>query len=131
MVKKILCVAGLAFALSNLWGAAKWISADDFSADAPNTWVAFRKDVKLDSVPKSVKVKIGADSKYWLWINGELAVFEGGLKRGPNPTDTYYDEIDIAKYAVTSLFVMSPSASSFSPTPIRRLSSDRSMSVRI
>lgn len=98
MVKKILCVAGLAFAFSNLWGAAKWISADDFSADAPNTWVAFRKDVKLDSVPKSVSVKIGADSKYWLWINGELAVFEGGLKRGPNPTDTYFDEIDIAKF---------------------------------
>ena len=25
--------------------------------------------------------KIACDSKYWMWINGELAVFEGQLKR--------------------------------------------------
>jgi hypothetical protein len=27
-----------------------------------------------------------------------LAVFEGGLKRGPNPNDSYYDIVDIAPY---------------------------------
>jgi hypothetical protein len=31
-------------------------------------------------------------------VNGTLVVFEGGLKRGPNRTDTYYDEIDLAPY---------------------------------
>jgi len=33
-----------------------------------------------------------------MWINGELAVFEGQLKRGPSPKDTYYDEVDIAPF---------------------------------
>ena len=33
------------------------------------------------------------DTKYWLWVNGELQVSEGGLKRGPNPSDTYCDVI--------------------------------------
>jgi hypothetical protein len=36
-----------------------------------------------------------------MWINGELAVFEGQLKRGPSPTDTYYDAVDIAPYLKT------------------------------
>jgi hypothetical protein len=25
--------------------------------------------------------KIAVDSKYWLWVNGQLVVREGGLKR--------------------------------------------------
>lgn len=41
---------------------------------------------------------IAVDSKYWLWINGELVVFEGGLKRGPAPGATYYDRVDMAPY---------------------------------
>ncbi len=55
---------------------------------------------KLTSVskPNSLPAMIAADSKYWLWINGKMVVFEGALKRGPNPNDTYYDEVDIAKY---------------------------------
>ena len=38
------------------------------------------------------------DSKYWLWVNGQLVVFEGELKRGPNPQDSYFDEVDLAPY---------------------------------
>lgn len=38
------------------------------------------------------------DTKYWLWVNGDLVVFEGGLKRGPTPDDTYYDRVDLAPY---------------------------------
>ena len=60
--------------------------------EQPNTWLNFRKEVNLPNVPTSVIARIGADSKYWLWINGKPVVFEGGLKRGPNPLDTYYDE---------------------------------------
>jgi alpha-L-rhamnosidase len=58
----------------------------------------FRKDIELTSVPNKAIVKIACDSKYWLWVNGVLAVFEGQLKRGPNPNDTYYDEVDIASF---------------------------------
>ncbi|MGD0836625.1 MAG: alpha-L-rhamnosidase C-terminal domain-containing protein [Polyangia bacterium] len=69
------------------------------SADGPaNSWVAFRKHVMLTSAPASAIADIAVDSKYWLWINGSLAVFEGGLKRGPNRTDTYYDEIDLQPF---------------------------------
>ena len=66
---------------------ARWISSGA-TREKPNTWLNYRKTVDLPSLPTSVKAKIGADSKYWLWINGRLGVFEGGLKRGPNPNDT-------------------------------------------
>ncbi len=42
--------------------------------------------------------RIAADSKYWLWINGKIVVWEGGLKRGPTPRDTYCDEVDLAPH---------------------------------
>jgi hypothetical protein len=71
-----------------------WQSADG----PPNSWLAFRKRVTLASAPKRALANIAADSKYWLWINGKLAVFEGGLKRGPNPTDSYYDELDLQPF---------------------------------
>lgn len=77
---------------------ARWITADAPTRDSANTWIAFRKDITLNRVPKTAVAQIAADSKYWLWINGRQVVFEGGLKRGPTPTDTYYDEIDIAPW---------------------------------
>ena len=63
-----------------------------------NTWIDFRRDVTLESSPEKAIARIACDSKYWLWINGEMVVFEGQLKRGPNPNDTYYDEVDIAPF---------------------------------
>jgi alpha-L-rhamnosidase len=67
--------------------------------DGPaNTWLAFRKKVTLANVPASAPALIAADSKYWLWINGKPVVIEGGLKRGPNATDSYVDEVDLAPY---------------------------------
>jgi alpha-L-rhamnosidase len=69
------------------------------TADGPaNSWVAFRKRVTLGSAPASAIAQLAVDSKYWLWVNGQLVVFEGGLKRGPNRTDTYYDEIDLKPF---------------------------------
>ena len=75
---------------------AHWITADDLLVNKPNTWIEFRKDFSLKKKPKKAEAKIAADTKYWLWVNGELAVFEGGLKRGPNRTDSYYDVVDLA-----------------------------------
>jgi len=84
-------------AQSDVGWKAKWISTMECQS-ATNTWLAFRKKVELQSKPDKALVKIAVDSKYWLWINGQLVVFEGGLKRGPNPLDTYYDEVDLASY---------------------------------
>ena len=74
-----------------------WITAQQ-NQSATNTWLTFRKDFSINNVPAKAISRIAADSKYWMWINGELAVFEGSLKRGPNPNDTYVDEVDIAPF---------------------------------
>jgi hypothetical protein len=76
----------------------KWIGLEH-SQSMPNTWLIFRKDVRLDAAPpQSLTARIAADSKYWLWINDSLVVFEGGLKRGPARDASYYDEVEIAPY---------------------------------
>lgn len=59
----------------------------------PGSWFCFRNTVTLDEAPEKVRLSLAADTKYWLWVNGELQVREGGLKRGPNPKDTYCDVI--------------------------------------
>ncbi|SDC18569.1 alpha-L-rhamnosidase-related protein [Niabella drilacis] len=76
---------------------AKWISTME-SQSTTNTWLMYRKTIKITARPATAFTRIAVDSKYWLWINGQQVVFEGGLKRGPNPTDTYYDEVNIAPY---------------------------------
>jgi alpha-L-rhamnosidase len=76
--------------------AASWIAADD--ASVPNTWTVFRRTFTLPSVPARVEARVAADTKYWLQVNGRLVVFEGGLKRGPNPTDTYFDTLDLTAH---------------------------------
>ncbi|HMP94682.1 MAG TPA: hypothetical protein PKD90_17510, partial [Phnomibacter sp.] len=75
---------------------AKWIGQP--FADAPNSFIRFSKNWELNNVPERVLAHIAVDSKYWLWINGKLVVFEGQLKRGPTPNDTYFDELDIAPF---------------------------------
>ena len=80
---------------------ARWITASDENADKTNTWIEFRKDFSIDKLDKklsSVEAEIAVDSKYWLWVNGEMVVFEGGLKRGPNPNDSYYDVVELLPY---------------------------------
>lgn len=60
-------------------------------AVSPGMWLCYRMNLYLEDEPSDVELRIAADSKYWLWVNGELQVREGGLKRGPNPKDTYCD----------------------------------------
>jgi hypothetical protein len=76
---------------------AQWITVSNFE-DIENQWFQLRTEVTLKEQPKTAITRIAADSKYWLWINGELAILEGQLKRGPNPNDTYFDEIDLAPW---------------------------------
>lgn len=102
------------FCFADAATGAKWIWDDETFASTTrvvepdgaavpatpaNTWMAFRKTVTLDSAPsESVTARIAADSKYWLYINDQLVVFEGSLKRGPNWTDTYVDNVQIGQY---------------------------------
>lgn len=79
---------------------AKRITAHE-NQNESNSWIDFVKTFDLDNVPQKALAQIACDSKYWMWINGEMAVFEGQLKRGPTPEDTYYDEVDITRYLKT------------------------------
>lgn len=78
---------------------SKWIW--NKTAIEPNSWVSFRKEIEVKSIEKGAVLNIAVDSKYWLWVNGTLVVREGGLKRGPTPKDTYYDEVNISNYIST------------------------------
>ena len=76
---------------------AKWIW-DKANLTENNVWMCFSKKVSLKKVPEELVAHISADSKYWLYINGETVVFEGNVKRGPEEGGGYYDSIDIAPY---------------------------------
>ncbi|HWI57610.1 MAG TPA: hypothetical protein VNZ22_10305, partial [Bacillota bacterium] len=75
---------------------AQWIGVAQPSSS--NQWVCFRKSFDLQRIPAKAVARVAADSKYWLWVNGRLVVREGGLKRGPTPSDTYFDEVDLAPH---------------------------------
>lgn len=77
--------------------APHWITTED-NQNQHGSMLCFTRDIDIDAVPESVPVRISADSKYWMWINGEEVVIEGGVKRGPNPHDIYFDSIDLAKW---------------------------------
>ncbi len=64
----------------------------------PDTWLRARTQVKLDAPPATFPLTIAADTKYWLYVNGVMAVREGGLKQGPTPTGVYADTVDIARF---------------------------------
>lgn len=98
LILLLLMMSGMNALCAKDGNKAKWITSPEQRVDVANTWIAFRRDVVVKKVPSQIVAQMAADSKYWLWINGKLIVFEGGLKRGPNPHDTYYDEIDIAPY---------------------------------
>ncbi len=80
---------------------AQWIGLPlEGERSPPNQWICYRKQFTLESVPQRALARVAVDSRYWMWINGKLAVYEGGLKRGPTPQDTYYDEVDLAQHLV-------------------------------
>ncbi len=76
---------------------AKWIWDKD-NITEENVWMCFNKKVSIDAIPQELIAHISADSKYWLYINGETVVFEGNVKRGPEKNGGYYDSIDISPF---------------------------------
>ena len=75
-----------------------WIVSEKPDSTQSGSWHCFRKAFTLNNIPTSVIAQIAVDSKYWMWINDSLIMYEGGQKRGPNPHDTYFDELDLAKH---------------------------------
>lgn len=72
-----------------------WLMGDDY----PNSWVCFRKSFYIsESGPLLAKAWVAAETKYYLFCNGQLAVFEGSLNRGPYAGCGYIDSIDLSAY---------------------------------
>ncbi len=76
---------------------ATWLTPPEEVA-APNQWLEWTTTLSLTEVPDRLPLRIATDSKYWLYLNDSLIVFEGQLRRGPTPTATYFDILDIAPY---------------------------------
>ena len=71
---------------------ANWIWTSGCMDD---TYTAFRKTFTLEEAPGEATAYISAVDKYVLWVNGELLVLDGSLKRGATPVDSYYDTVSI------------------------------------
>ncbi len=83
---------------SNYQFSGRWIGpATDVH---PGQWLSFRKSFKLSLVPSQAVVRLTVESKYWLWVNGQLVVFEGQVKNGPAPQSAYFDKLDISQYLI-------------------------------
>ena len=78
---------------------AKWIW--DGENISMHNWLCLRKTVKLSAVPESAIARVAVDSRYWLWVNGQLVIRDGQVKRGPNEKDSYFEYVDLSAYLQT------------------------------
>lgn len=93
----------------DIWNTARWLNPSDCDAEvdwaarwiapattiAPGQWACFRRRFCLNQPVSRPILRIACDTKYWLWIDGRLIVYEGQLKRGPTPGDTYFDHLTL------------------------------------
>ncbi|WP_299576322.1 alpha-L-rhamnosidase C-terminal domain-containing protein [uncultured Sunxiuqinia sp.] len=99
--KSLFLLAVLFFLNGGFGSAQNWTAqriTDVENQNLANTWIDFVKEFEVEELPIEAVASIACDSKYWMWINGKLVVFEGQLKRGPNPKDTYYDQVELAPF---------------------------------
>lgn len=75
---------------------AKFIWTQDNTR--PDDKVIFRRRFTVSSELREIKALVFAETKYWLYINGRLAVFEGGLFRESRPGCGWADEVDLTPY---------------------------------
>ena len=82
LIRKTAIAAALTLASASFAGAesrsdwkAHWIT-HPLVQSTTNTWISYRKEVNVTKRPDKLIARIAVDSKYWMWINGELAVFE-------------------------------------------------------
>ncbi len=71
---------------------AKWIWTDRFIS---NSYVAFRKTFDLAEVDANASLGVSAVSKCYVWVNGELVIFDGPSKRGLTKYDGFFERVKI------------------------------------
>ncbi len=77
-----------------LFGKSKWIWSNEvFGKDSD---VIFRRIVSfVDKPPSRALCRAACDTQYYLFVNDNAVVWQGGFARSVN---AYYDEFDISKY---------------------------------
>ena len=107
---------GLSILTADDW-AGHWIWQT--AENQGQSWCAFRKTFSLEEKPSHATASIAVDTKYWLWVNGQLVRFEGGRAGAPSmarpwnrvkpveempasekPRNTWYQQLDLAPYLV-------------------------------
>ncbi|PIF06069.1 MAG: hypothetical protein CSA36_03465 [Draconibacterium sp.] len=90
---------------------ASWISAQGIELNAHNV-IHFRKTLDLSKVPEKFRVKISADNKYRLFVNGNYVC------TGPGRSDLehwYYQTVDLAAYLQPGKNVFAVEVINFGP----------------
>ena len=72
---------------------SKWIWTDE--SREKNLFVRFETVFYSEQDIKDVIFHIAAETKYYLYLNGVLTVFDGGLHRESTPGNGYYDEVKL------------------------------------
>ena len=72
---------------------SKWIWA--CNSYEKNQHANFFFETCVSQKPDSVKLNIACETKYYLFVNKNLAVFDGGLFRESLPGCGYYETVDI------------------------------------
>ena len=74
---------------------ARWIAFGDATVNHVDSRFAFRKQLELPDKPTSAHVRVTADARYMLWVNGQF------VGRGPArgyPWAQPYDEYDLTSF---------------------------------
>lgn len=96
---------------------ARWIGvAEEGDRSPPNTWICFRREVELARAPQRVSARIAVDSRYWLWINGELAVSSAAPRRRTPTTTRWISRVAGRRERIRSSCSCGTSASTASRT---------------
>jgi len=75
---------------------AKWIWAKDNKSI--NQKLVIRKKFTIEDELNAAEAYIACDTKFWLWINSVLVVYEGGVFRESVNGCGYAEKVDISKY---------------------------------
>ena len=82
--------------VTDMFDRSKWIWPSDRFEKNQRADFLFVADV--DDVCVPIVVNIGCETKYRMFVNGKLAVHDGGLFRESLAGCGYYDSVDIAEY---------------------------------
>ena len=75
---------------------AKWIWGKDNKS--ANQKLVIRKKTDVENIPNIAEAYIACDTKFWLWVNSTLVVYEGGVFRESINGCGYAEKVDISKY---------------------------------